>query len=229
MGSLKYLELSENELVTSAGWETISDYLQSPNFALKELHLGRNNINDDIVVALTSALSHNKTLEKLDLYDCTDEDDNELITERGWEAVSTLVCNKTSIMDTYNSNHTLHGLGDLDIDDDDDNGINQMNLPDDLKSYLDLNKNKDKAEVARQKILQTHFSDNDTTNMQELLGMELEIMPATISWIGRPTHDVWSGMNMSGLSTMYNLMRRLPDFFDTGAAKKKSATKRKSV
>lgn len=32
--------------------------------------------------------------------DSDDEDDNELITKRGMKAVSSLLCNKTSIMDT---------------------------------------------------------------------------------------------------------------------------------
>jgi len=216
MGSLKYLELSENELVTSAGWEILSDYLQSPNFALQELHLGRNNINDDIVIALTSSLEHNKILKKLDLYDCTDEDDNELITERGWEAISTLVCNKSSIMDTYNSNHTLNYVNDT--EDEEEN---------ELESYLKLNKNKDKVEVARQKILQTHFLIfDDTSKIQELLDMELEVLPTAIAWMGKPTHNDWKGTNVSGLSTMFNLMRRLPDLFDSGAYKKAN-TKRK--
>ena len=216
MGSLKYLELSENELVTSAGWETLSDYLQSPNFALQELHLGRNNINDDIVVALTSALVHNITLKKLDLYDCTDEDDNELITQRGWEAISTLVCNEASIMDTYNSNHTLNYVNDT--EDEEEN---------ELESYLKLNKNKDKVEVARQKILQTHFLIfDDTSKIQEFLDMELEVIPTAIAWMGKPTHNDWKGTNVSGLSTMFNLMRRLPDLFDSGAYRKAN-TKRK--
>jgi len=149
------------------------------------------------------------------LPDDFDEDEDELnynylINKRGWDAVSSLLCNKTSIVDTYNSNHTLHYAG----------RHNDMNLPDDLLSYLEVNKNKDKAEVARQKILQSHFSTVD--NLQEFLDMELEIMPIAIAWIGRPVAIHWSGMNMSGLSTMYDLMKRLPDLFDSGAAKKKS-------
>ena len=98
------------------------------------MDLNGNNINDEIVIAFTGALAGNKTLKLIALEYCTDEedasdneDDNE-ITDRGWEAASTLVCNKTSIIDTYSSNHVLHKLGDH----------NEMNLPEDLFSYLKL-------------------------------------------------------------------------------------------
>ena len=124
-------------------------------------------------------------------------------------------------MDTYNSNHTLHELGDEDYYD-------AMNFPDDLVLLLELNENKDKTEVARQKILQTHFSteDNDTSNIQELLDMELEVIPTAIAWIGRSSHNGWRGMNVSGLSLLYNLIRRVPDLFDP-TAQDKLSTKRK--
>ena len=42
---------------------------------------------------------------------------------------------------------------------------------------MKLNKNKDKVEVARQKILHTHFStEDDSSYLQEFLDMELEVM-----------------------------------------------------
>jgi len=220
MTSLKHFSLSANHSITPTGWQALTGYLQSPNFALEELTLGENKINNATLAAFMSVLvlAHNKTLKRFYLDDCFDEDGNESITERGWEAFPNLLCNKTSIMDTYSSNHILQALG-WDHD--------QINMPDDLLSYLELNENKDKAEVARQKILQTHFSDNDTSKLQVLLDMELEVMPAAIAWIGRSTHANWRGTNVSGLSTMFNLMRRLPDLFDSGVHKKANDTKRK--
>ena len=234
MSSLKHLTLNGNRRVTPAGWQACTQLLQSPNFALERLDLAQNNINDNTLIPLTSALVNNKTLQQLDLYDCLDddenesiiedddsddEDDNERISKRGLEAVSTLLCNKSSILDTYNSNHILH---DLDCDPSCSSLNEDLKLPGELSSYLELNKNKDKVEVARQKILQTHFSteDNDTSSMQELLDMELEVMPAVITWIGRPTHDDWKGKNVSGLSTMFSLLRRVPDLFDSSPQKK---------
>lgn len=143
----------------------------------------------------------------------------DLITKRGWLAVSNLVCNKRSILDTYTSNHVLRYLGDYYCD----------GIGDEMYPYLVLNENKYKTEVTRQKILLTHFSgsgDDDKSNMQELLDMELEVMPTAISWIGRPVAIHWKGKNVSGLSLLYNLVRKIPDLFDSGGAQKKS-TKRK--
>jgi len=227
MISLKCLDLSEN-WVTPSGWQALTGYLQSPNFRVRELRLDQNDINDDTVDIFTRALAQNKTLKRLSLYhnpdvgDVSDEDEDDLITERGWAAFSTFLCNKSSILDTYNSNHTLQELCDAYF-------YHEMGLPDDLISYLELNKNRDKAEVARQKILQTHFSSGDeaTSKIQELLDMKLEVMPTTIAWIGKLTPMGWSGMNVSGLSLMYNLMRRLPDLFDSSTEKKPSMGKRK--
>ena len=72
MSSLKFLDLSDRQLVTPVGWQALSDYLQSPNFSLTHLDLNDNNINDDTVVAFANALTHNKTLERFHLYACTD-------------------------------------------------------------------------------------------------------------------------------------------------------------
>ena len=213
--------MSQNQLVTPAGWQVITGYLQNPNFALRKLDLDGNSINDDTVVALTSALAHNTTLERLCL-DGTWDDADEETGLIAWEAISSLLCNKTSIMSTYNSNHTLNKL----CDDDDYNDM-KIHLPEDLLSYLEMNENKDKVEVARQKILQTHFSDDTISKMQELLDMELEMIPTAIAWMGRPSPTGWIGENVSGLSLMFNLMRRLPDLFDSSPQKKSYAAKRK--
>ena len=226
MSSLKCLRLNHNRSVTPTGWQALTGFFQSPNFVLKGVHLNENYIDDDTVVAFVSTLEHNKTLKLLGLEECFDDHVNMSITKRGLEAVSTLVCNKTSIMDTYNSNHILF------VDCYDDEEIDQMDLPNVLP-LLRLNGNKDKAEVARQKILQTHFptEDDATSNIQEFLDMELEAMPRIVEWIGRPKpmsywggtkyECGWIGDSVSGLSLLYNLMRRLPDLFDSNAQKKK--------
>lgn len=117
MTSLKVLSLESNEWITPAGWLVLSDYLQSPNFALERLILDDNNLIDDTLIIFASALGHNKTLKQLSVKNCYYEDEEEegndiFMTERGWSAISTLVCNKSSIMDTYNSNHTLNELRD---------------------------------------------------------------------------------------------------------------------
>ena len=187
MSSLKDLELSNNNRVTAAGWQALTGYVRSPSFALKSLDISQNNIIDNTLFALTSALANNKTLKRLELYCPFGGNESVSITERGFAAVSTLLCNQTRIIDTYNSNHMLCNIS---------HGIyNSMGFPGDLVSLLELNKNKDKVEVARQKILQTHFSSDDDEKMQEFLDMELQVLPPLIAWIGRPTHIGWRGTN----------------------------------
>ena len=214
MSSLKELRLDNNYWVSTTGWQALSDLLQRPNVALEKLDIEGNNMNNDTVVALAVALEHvNKTLKSLCLYQEPvsmeeDEEGDNSITERGWEAVRILLCNRNSIMHTYNSNHTLQELVH------DSYFQVEMNLPDDLTSYLVMNQNKDKQEVARQKILQTH-----TSNIQELLDMELETIPTAIAWIGRPLPIGWEGTQVSGLSLLYNLTRRVPDLFDSSSQK----------
>lgn len=243
MTSLRYLRLEDNKQVTPIGWQTLASYFQSPTCVLTKLDLDCNKFNDDTLINFSNALVHNKTLEHLSLDECWDEENDEydgiyVIAERGYGSVSNLLCNKTSIMDTYNSNHTLNYV---------------FYIRDNVtSSYLELNENKDKTEVARQKILQTHFSatedydsdtedsddsdtedsdEDDSTNttskIQEFIDMELEVIPTAISWVGRPLSMGWRGTNVSGLSLMFNLMRRLPDLFDSNAHKKSSVAKRK--
>jgi len=220
MTSLTHLTLENNYSVTPAGWQLLIGYLQSPNFTLEELHFfNESNLHEETLVAFASALAHNITLKVFALEnwrsydDDSDDEVSELVTDRGWEALSNLICNRLSIMDTYNSNHTLEDLRCEDP-------------PKDVSSSLVLNKNKDKSEVARQKILQTHFSGSDASELQEFLDMELAEMPAAIAWIGRPTVG-WVGKNVSGLSLLYNLIRRFPDLFDSSTQKKPSMGKRK--
>jgi len=213
MTSLKRLNLSQNgEPVDSVVWQSLSEVFQSPNCTLEHIDMCYNiNVDNDVVVAYANALTHNNTLKWFDLSECNFIQASENNVP---EVVSTLLCNKSSIMDTYNSNHTLHRFCE--------------NLPDEQESYLELNRNEDKVEVARQKILQIHFSDDATTNIQEFLDMDLKLIPTVIERLGKPLPIGWRGTNVSGLSTMYNLMRRLPDLFDSGAAQKKSMKRKRS-
>ena len=65
MDSLKFLGLGDNVLVSTAGWQTLVEFFQSPNFGLEQLDIGENNLNDNTLIPLTSALVNNKTLQRL--------------------------------------------------------------------------------------------------------------------------------------------------------------------
>ena len=49
------------------------------------------------------------------------------MTEEGWDSITNAICSKTSIMETYLSNHTLNDI------------ISLEPLPVDLKRWLNLN------------------------------------------------------------------------------------------
>ena len=84
MPSLKLLNFGYNRLVTPFGWwQALSEILESPNFALKELDLSANKIDDDTMIVFANALAGNKTLKLLHLYQ-----DPQEITKKGWEAIN---------------------------------------------------------------------------------------------------------------------------------------------
>ena len=74
----------------------------------------------------------------------------------------------------------------------------------DLASYLQLNRNSNKNEVTRQKIL-SHFLDGDG-NIQEFVKMELRIIHRAIAWIGRDD---------AALPLLYRLAQCVPSLFDS--------------
>jgi len=96
MSSLKCLILGSNRSISSVGWRALTELLQSPNCTLERLDASESKLNDDTVVAFTNALSHNKTLKQLDLYDCFDDDENESIIRKrmGSRVYSSLQQNK---------------------------------------------------------------------------------------------------------------------------------------
>jgi hypothetical protein len=99
--TLRVLDLSDNFAVTPAGCETFSTVLRNPISALEYLYLNTNSINDHALVSFIDALNNNKTLRRFEISGNGD------ITVAGYEAFPNLLCNTSSIMDTYHSNHTL--------------------------------------------------------------------------------------------------------------------------
>ena len=131
------------------------------------------------------------------------------ISSRGIDTIGNLLCDKSSIDSIYRSNHTLQKLGWSDI-----------HLHTDLTSFFKLNQNDNKAEVARQKILQYHFSNGDN-NIQDLVDMSLNVIPHAIAWVGRDD---------TARSLLYHLVHGMPSLFDfRGKAKAVGGTKRKRL
>ena len=135
--------------------------------------------------------------------------DNDVITSGGDEALAEVLCNKTEVESIYTSNHTLHTITDC--------GFVKSDTPEDIASYLKLNENDDKVEVARQKILQYHFM-NGTSNIEEFVDMEWGELPQALAWIGR---------NDTGHSLLFEMCQSMPSLFDTESKAKATGAKRK--
>lgn len=86
--------------------------------------------------------------------------------------------------------------------------------------HLRRNKEEDKAEVARQKILKYHFSGRKK-DIQVFARMPENHMPFAIAWIGR---------NNLGYSVMFDFVSSFPALFDIRhgpAARRSRRVKRK--
>jgi len=96
----------------------------------------------------------NKKLRKLSV----ENRSRNIVTSDGYGAMTYMLCNTSSILNTFNSNHTLEKIC---------GEYKERSLPNDLSSLLRLNRENSVSEAARLKIIKTHFSGSEI-NMQHL-------------------------------------------------------------
>ena len=162
---LKNLRLTHFSNVTTAGWTAFSAVLRNPNSLLEKLFLTpQEDSAEDIVISFADALTNNKRLRELSIR-CRIEH---------FAPFTRIVCNSSSIMSTYNSNHILCEL----------NHYPRCLLPIDLASSLQINRENGVSKAARLKIIKTHFSGSNI-NTKPFTVMELKVLPTAISWMGR--------------------------------------------
>jgi len=182
--TLKGLDLNQQVMV-------VIPLLQDPNTILEELTLVSDNddsmTNEDIVV-LTDALATNNTLKRLWL--CG--------VHGGYAAFTHTLCNKSSILSTYHSNHTLNMLYAREyplLD-------GSTGLPEELTSLLQINKENNKNQAARLKIIKTHFSGNDI-KMEPFTKIAVGARPHAIAWMAKDMH-------------FYEFLRAMPSLLEKG-------------
>ncbi len=167
--------------------------------SLLDLTLPSNSITSMGLVIFFLALQRckNLRLQRLDLHG-NNISVNELAKSDCLDFARAL-CDTTRIDDIYCSNHTFH---DLVLDD-----MDQYPWYHDwreIHDLLELNKNPNKSEVARQKILKYYIVKHHA-DISVFLAMRETSLPFAIEWIGRDAH---------GFSAMYNFVRGLPTLFD---------------
>mmetsp|Transcript_43834 Transcript_43834/g.78676 ORF Transcript_43834/g.78676 Transcript_43834/m.78676 type:complete len:609 (-) Transcript_43834:41-1867(-) len=191
---LMELDLRSNDDVTVTGWQSFSTVLQSPTSALETLNLCLNSINDATMISLADSLANNNKLKEL----LTSSIMSNINSNNCWAAFSRVVCNTSSIMDTYHSNHTLQKLSEV---------------FEDLRSLLLINRGNSKSAAARLKIIKTHFREGFTVH--PFIDMESKVLPHAIAWMGK--HGRTSEVN----EHFYGFLRSMPSLFDVDHQNKK--------
>jgi hypothetical protein len=148
-----------------------SNVLRNPNSALENLHLGYS-VNDQTILSFADALSTNGRLTKLRMHQFLG---NTPVTHLGHDAFCHMLCNKSSIMTTFLSNHILRTISE---------DYDEQFLPEDLVSLLKLNRENNASQASRLKIIQTHFSGSEI-NMQPFMDLDLSVKPLAIAWMVR--------------------------------------------
>eukprot|EP00984_Skeletonema_dohrnii_P014709 scaffold6224_cov75-Skeletonema_dohrnii-CCMP3373.AAC.1 len=166
----KDLDLSENDSITPLGLRYFSTSLQSVSCRLENLYLCYMNIGDDGAEVLARGLIGNKSLRCLH-FRGEFEDDIE-ITRAGWSAVSAVLCDTSTVNNTYLSNHTVQELWNDCYDHEEDFDIDES-----VVQYLQLN-HEHPQYAARCKILMNHTH----LEMAPLLQWELKCLPLAVGW-----------------------------------------------
>ena len=178
----KKLDLRGNSLSLD-GPRVVAASLANPECRLEELNLNYTNIRDEGATVLASSLRSNKRLIRMPLTESN-------ITDSGWNAFSTILCNTTTINDTHASNHTLQSLG------------YKVNMPRGVVKMLELNSDQDKSRIAATKILLAHHH----LDMRPLFGWEFGLLPYVIAWLERFTE---SRLDLQ-LSSIFEFVRAMP-------------------
>ena len=146
---LRDLDVRNNTDVTNQGWIILAAILRNPNSALERLDISGSSINSGITIAFADALMNNSRLKELYLGQFGSR-----MTSDGNEAFTHLLCNTSSIIETFQSNHTLTTLSNIEEEDDDEEQGFGLALSDDLTFLLRLNKENTANQAARIKIIQ---------------------------------------------------------------------------
>ena len=156
--NLEYLKLNR---VSSSALSVLATVFRSEKCSLQTLDLFEPEIEDSGAIALANGLKGNQSLTKV----CFDR---KSLTDVGWSAFEKLLCDTSSVNNTYCSNHTLEEIGYI-----------HYGLPPSIKALLELNKQEDQGvNVPIRKILMSH-SEFDMT---PLLQWKLKLLPFVVTW-----------------------------------------------
>ena len=204
--SLETLDLSHNNRITSSGAALLAPIFRHESCSLKEIDLSPTIIEDSGARAFAEGLVGNESLTKL-FFDCTN------LTASGWSAFSTLLCDTSSVNNTYLSNHTIKEIG----------SIYHFDKPFSVQQSLRL-KMQGQYNVPICKILMSHSN----LDMTPFLQWKLKLLPCVLAWFERAQscrtylEESITEFERRELSVLYQFIRGLPLLAAGGFYKKMS-------
>jgi Ran GTPase-activating protein (RanGAP) involved in mRNA processing and transport len=195
IGTVRCLDLEANSFITNNGWRAFADALLPTSLSkLNILRIGDhrnvvnnrgNHIDDSVIVGLVAALAKNNSLKEFDLNYVNN-------ASSSLYDLADVLGDETNFDSVCQSNHSLFKFT-YRIDTDTD-------YPDELDTLLEINKNENKSEVVRKKLLMYSMLDKDTVG--NVFGPMAEaLMPNVIEWIGR---------DRLGFEAIYYLLQNRP-------------------
>ena len=206
--SLTNLDLTANNLITANGLSSLMSLFRAEHCSLSELSLFGINIGDDDAAVLANGLRGNKSLTTLRI-NASD------ITARGWAAFSRLLCDASSVNNTYLSNHTLAQI-EFRIDGD----IRCFPPDGDVAQYLKWNKSHNQA-AAMYKILDNH----PDIDFGPLFQWKMKCLPLVVAWLEGAwlcnVNESTEVFQCRQLSTVYKFVRSMPQLTVDGYRREK--------
>ncbi len=199
--ALKQLCLTGNPAISSSGLRTVTSLMTTPTCQLEQLWLYHMNIGDEGASVLADGLAKNKSLRKLWFNPATCG-----ITSAGWDRFDTMMCDTTSINNTYLSNHTIELIGKhyTNYDESDDQILASV------RGLLFIHNTYPTKHIYL-KILYHHGSN---MRMDPLFEWKLKFLPLMVTWFAN-VGKVWGGpvANDTKLSCIFQFVRGMPFYF----------------
>ncbi len=204
--SLRRLNLSSNRSITATGLGALPRLFHS-SCPLETLLLDKINIGNDGAGMLANGLIGNSSLKHLAI-----TPGSAGITSAGWNAFSRLLCDDSSLNNTYQSNHTLEHIGgDYHYTFNPDGGPNLFcskgsfqDIPSNVARYLKTNKKYSVKDAAKVKIANSH----PDIPVEAFFRYKLKLLPFLVSWFVR--FGTRKRRTLQKLSTVYKFIRGMP-------------------
>ena len=174
-------QLFISDPITAVGLRSLSPFLQSDRCSLRYLNVSLR-LGDEEAAALAGVLKGNKSLATLGLpHHHGNRNQRRNMTDAGWSEFSKLLCDTSSINNTYLSNHNLTHIGaPNDMDD----------TPTHVTDLLEMNaaaaaqsSNMRNREIAMQSLTRCKiFMSHPDLDMEPLFVYKLKCLPLVAEW-----------------------------------------------